>query len=155
MALDLREVCWTHKIHSTEELGRSSQEPLIANLTWLCCLMETGKCRKSHLLGDKSLHINTCAGPKKIFSSLAIIAESIFKALIWKILKSTDLSIWEAHQKPQIRCWRWIFVWVFLLLKETKWFSIRLMNKGLNRGKNHWPAKKKKKGKERKTQNFL
>ena len=130
-----------------EELGRSSKEPLIANLTQFCCPMERGKCRKSYLLGAKSLCINTCAAPNTFFPQSCHHGWKhffFFKALIWDVLKSMCryLEIPSKTTNTHVAEDSYIF------LKKTKWFSTRLMNKGINWGQSHWPSKKK----ERKTQ---
>ena len=89
-----------------EELGRSSKEPLIANLTQFCYPMERGKCRKSYLLGAKSLCINTCAAPNTFFPQSCHHGWKLFFFFFLKHLSEmfsrACVSIWKSHQKLQI-----------------------------------------------------
>ena len=85
-----------------EDLGRSSKEPLLANLTQFCYSMERGKCRKSYLLGAKNLYINTCAVPNTFFPPvLPPLLEAFLKHLS-ETFSRACVSIWKSHQKPQI-----------------------------------------------------
>ena len=85
-----------------EDLGRSSKEPLLANLTQFCYSMERGKCRKSYLLGAKNLYINTCAVPNTFFPPvLPPLLEAFLKHLS-EMFSRACVSIWKSHQKPQI-----------------------------------------------------
>lgn len=102
MALHPWEVCWTYKSTLQRRWEEAAWRPLIANLlgllTWLHCLMERGLSAGNHIceaitgLTFLNKHIRTytvlaCVLVLICFPlSLAVIAESIFKALIWEVV---------------------------------------------------------------------